>query len=218
MYLCLRIDLDYVPWDSPDAAEFGHGEPASLVRLLELGRQSGYKFHFFASERALRAFPSNAEAILNDGHDLDWLCKRPDQGQARFEEAQALLASQGHVPIGLAVRTAWPEGTNFAALESMRFVSAGPGNVPSHLRHFPVDTKSFRDAVRAGTSVRSWTDGIKAQVREAASRHTALTVVVRPQALAKLDARLVHFREVLDLARAVDLPVRTLRDLLSPTT
>ena len=30
MFLTLRIDLDYVPWDTPDAAEFGHGEPATL--------------------------------------------------------------------------------------------------------------------------------------------------------------------------------------------
>ena len=31
MYFCLRIDLDYVPWDTPDATEFGHGEPAVFL-------------------------------------------------------------------------------------------------------------------------------------------------------------------------------------------
>ena len=58
--------MDYVPWDTPDATEFGHGEPAMVLRLLDMARQRGFKYHFFASNRTLRAFPSSAEAVLND--------------------------------------------------------------------------------------------------------------------------------------------------------
>lgn len=214
MYLCLRIDVDYVPWDSPDAVEFGHGEPAALVRILDLGRQSGYKFHFFASERTLRAFPSNAEAILNDGHDLDWLCKRPEQAAERLDEARGLFGALGHAPMGLAMRGDWPESLPGTSLGDLQFVSAVPGQYPESLRLFPVETRPFREAMRSGLSVRAWTDAVKGQIREAASRRTSLTVVVRPQVLAKYDSRLSHFREIVDLARAVDLPVRTLREQL----
>src|SRR5436189_6418729 len=107
MYFCLRIDLDYVPWDTPDAVEFGHGEPAAFLRLLDLARGSGYRFHFFASERVLRAFPASAEAVLNEGHDLDWFCKHPED-PARKEEALRLLAEMGHKPLGLAIKGNWP--------------------------------------------------------------------------------------------------------------
>jgi hypothetical protein len=217
MYLCLRIDLDYVPWDTPDAGEFGHGEPAMLVRILDLARYTGLKFHFFASERAVRAFPANAEAVLNDGHDLDWLCKRPDQGEARLEEARALFSMLGHVPRGFAIRSAWPPETPpFEGIDTLQFISAPPGEVPAGLRHFPVETRPLREALRGGMSIRTWTDATKAQLRDAASRRIGATVCVRPQVLARYDTRLVHLREIVDLARAVDLPVRTLRELLGP--
>lgn len=217
MYLCLRIDLDYVPWDTPDAGEFGHGEPAALIRILEMGRHTGLKFHFFASERALRAFPANAEAVLNDGHDLDWLCKHPDQGERRLEEARAHFSMLGHVPQGLALRTAWPADVPaFEGLDTLRFVSAPPGAVPGGLIHFPIETRPVREAIRGGMSVRTWTDATKAQLREAASRRVGVTVDIRPQVLSRYDSRLTHLKEILDLARAVDLPIRTLRDLLRP--
>ncbi|MGV3619058.1 MAG: hypothetical protein ACO1SV_27340 [Fimbriimonas sp.] len=217
MYLCLRVDLDYVPWDTPDAGEFGHGEPAMLIRLLEVARFTGLKFHFFASERALRAFPANAEAVLNDGHDLDWLCKRADQGEERLEEARALFSMLGHVPRGLAVRTGWPaDAAPFEGLNTLQFISATPGPVPPGLIHFPVETRPVREALRSGMSVRTWTDATKTQLRDAASRRTGVTVCVRPQVLSRFDARLSHLREILEMARAVDLPVRTLRELLRP--
>jgi hypothetical protein len=215
MYLCLRIDLDYVPWDTPDAAEFGHFEPATLVRLLELARRTGYKLHFFASERALRAFPANGEAVLNDGHDLDWLCKRPEQGSSRFEEAAREFAALGHRAEGLAIRSPWPSEAQGEYLADLRFASGPPGPTPPGLRAFSVETKPFREAVRAGIGVRAWTDAVKAQLRETASRRAGITVVVRPQTLGKYDPKLSHLREILDLARAVDLPVRTLRDLVA---
>lgn len=213
MFLCLRIDLDYVPWDTPDAAEFGHGEPAVLLRVLELARHTGYKFQFFASNRVLRAFPANAEAVLNDGHDLDWFCKHPEAANDRYSEARALFSMIGHVPLGFSVRGSWPSSeTTFDGIQEMRFISAHPGPHPKHLEFFPVETRSARDAVRSGVTARGWTDATKAQLRDAASRNLGTTLVVRPQVMARFDTKLTHLREILALAGALDMPIQTLRD------
>jgi hypothetical protein len=215
MPFTLRVDLDYVPWDSPDAAEFGHGEPAALLRILDLARHTGYKFQFFVSNRVFRAFPTNAEAVLNDGHDLDWLCKHPEAADKRYEEAHQLFATIGHSPLGLAIRGAWPpEATTFKGIEQLQFLSAAPGAIPGRLRLFPVDTRAMREATRAGMSARAWTDVTKVQLREAASRNLGLTVIIRPQVLARFDPQLVHLRELLDFASALDVAVVTLRDRL----
>ena len=94
MFLCLRVNLDYVPWDAALAEEFGHGEPAVVIRLLELARKRGLKLHFFASGRSLRAFPSIGDSVLNDGHDLDWL----GADTAGFAEALPLFRKLGITP------------------------------------------------------------------------------------------------------------------------
>lgn len=215
MYFCLRVDLDYVPWDTPDASEFGHGEPAALLRILDLARHTGYKLHFFISNRVLRAFPTNAEAVLNDGHDVDWLCKHPEAAETRFREARDLFSTIGHVPLGMAIRGSWPlEHPTFQGIETLRFLSAAPGISPAKLKLFPVESRPAREATRSGMSARAWTDVTKTQLRDAASRNFGLTLVVRPQVLARFDPRLAHLRELLDFATALDLQVRTLRDLL----
>lgn len=214
MPLCLRVDLDYVPWDSPDAQEFGHGEPAAFLRLLDLARASGYRFHFFASSRVLRAFSSAAEAVLDEGHDLDWLCKHPRE-PARMEEALARFGEIGHVPVGLAVKGAWPPDGAMAMLSRFRFLSAGPGPAPPGPVHFPVETRPAREAHRLGTNLRAWAETLKDQIRDAASRDLDLTAVVRPQVLARLDPHLAHLREALALAEAVGMEIRTLRELRS---
>jgi hypothetical protein len=206
-FLCIRVDLDYVPWDTPDAAEFGHGEPAMLLRLLEWSRHSGARIHFFASNRVIRAFPATAETVLDEGHDLDWLCKHID----RFDEAKALFEDAGNPLQGLAVRTAWPPEVPPPPL---RFLSASPGRVQEGIRLFPVETKSDRDASRGGLSARGWTEGIKGQVRDAASRNRGLTLSLRPQVLAKFDPKLQLMQEIFSLAHAVGLPNRTLRQLI----
>lgn len=213
MFLCIRVDLDYVPWDTPDAHEFGHGEPAAFLRLLELAKYSGERFHFFASNRVLRAFPATAEAVLNEGHDLDWFSKHPGEEDDRFEEAVELFSTIGHRPIGMSVRAVWPEQA--AVHPELTFLSSAPGPVPAGLRHFPVETKSDRDAARNGITARAWTDTIKAQLRDAATRERDLTVVVRPQVLAKFDPKLAHVKEIMDLARAVGLPIGTFRQHLA---
>lgn len=211
----LRVDLDYVPWDTPDAAEFGHGEPAALLRLLELARHTGYKFQFFASNRVLRAFPANAEAVLNDGHDLDWLCKHPEHADERYAEAHTLFSLIGHVPIGMAAKRAWPsEDTMFEGIDELVYLSALPGPCPPGLVLFPVETRAVREAVQSGMAARTWTDLTKTQLRDFASRNLSLTLAVRPQVLARFDSRLSHLKEILEFATALDLSILTLRERL----
>jgi hypothetical protein len=215
MFICLRIDLDYVPWDSPDAADFGHAEPAVFLRLMDLARYRGDKYQFFASTRTLRAFPASAEAILSEGHALDWLCKHPQEPGARFAEAQELFGLHGHQPLGMAVAGAYPANVpEFAGLNSLRFLSANLGPRPDNLILFPVETKPMREGIRTGQSVRTWLDSTKSAVRDLASRNRSVTVTVRPQVLGKVDPHLVVLREVLDLAAVADLRMQTLREAL----
>lgn len=215
MFFCLRIDLDYVPWDTPDAGEFGHGEPAMLLRLLDFARLTGYKFHFFVSERVLRAFPAAAEAVLNDGHDLDWLCKHPEDAADRYQEIKLLFATHGHTALGMAIKGAWPDGATFEGIEELKFLSGSPGFQPSGLKLFAVESRGTREAVRSGLTARAWTDATKSYIRQQASRNLEVTVAVRPQVLSKLDPKLVFTREILEIARAVEMPIRTLREQLS---
>lgn len=233
----MRIDLDYVPWDTPDAEAFGHGEPAMLLRLLEMARASGLRFQFFASNRVLRAFPASPEAVLSDGHDLDWFCKHPSEPGARLDEALRLFREIGHQPIGLALRGAWPADGQ-VDLSGFRFISCAPGPVPGAtlssgsgeggpdlplpppserggLIHFPVETRGTRDAMRSGLSARAWTDATKTLIREHASRRLSVTVVVRPQVLAKYDPRLGHVREILEIAGAAGMEIKTLRQAIA---
>jgi hypothetical protein len=212
--LCVRVDLDYVPWDTPDAKEFGHSEPAVLLRMLDLAKTNGYKFHFFASERSIQALPAEADAVLNDGHDLDWLCKRPDEADKRFARALDLFKQVNHIPIGLACKGAWPEETAFDGAAQLQFLSAQPGPIPGNLRLFPVETRSAREAFRNGSSVKSWADHAKLAIRDSVSRGRSVTLVVRPQVLGRFDPKLIFLDEILVLAQAVGAQVRTLRELL----
>lgn len=201
--LCVRVDLDYVPWDTPDAAQFGHGEPAMVLRLLELARRTGVRWHFFASERALRAFPAEADAVLNDGHDLDYLAKHPAE-KGRWDEAQRLFAAVGHKARGWAIRVPWPMGLE--APSGVGFFS-GPGNADPPARLFPTTGPSLHDASRAGVGLRGWLD---TTLPEALDRGG--TLVVSPQVLARVDPRLTGLEEVLREARGAGMALRTLRE------
>jgi hypothetical protein len=215
MFFTFRIDLDYVPWDTPDAVEFGHSEPAMLLRLLELAKFKNYRYQFFISNRVLRALPTVAEAAMGDGHALDWFCKHPEEPDGRFHEALALFSQMGHVPRGMAVRGAYPAAIElFDGIGELRFLSAAPGPCPPGMSLFPVETKPIREGLRAGTSARSWCDAIKTFMRDAASRSKDVTVDVRPQVLGKHDPKLTFVKEILELATALDFKVSTCRDLL----
>ncbi len=216
MYLCLRVDLDYVPWDSPDAKEFGHGEPAVVIRLLDFARENGLKLHFFASERVLRAFPAGIHAVLNDGHHLDFLSKHPEDFLPRYESAFRRFAEYGVEPMGIALREAWPETGALPDFPSeLVFASAPFGSKLGRLRVFPVETRPERDALRSGQTVRVWADGVRAKLRECVSLNRGATIMVRPQVLAKVDPKLKSLKELADLGIALGLKQRTLRDLVS---
>ncbi len=202
-FLCVRVDLDYVPWDTPDAQQFGHGEPAMVLRLLELGRRTGTRWHFFASERALRAFPAEADAVLNDGHDLDYLAKHPDE-RARWEEAERLFAAVGHQARGWAIRSLWPSGEELPS--AIDFVSGPPSSSPSR-RLFPTTGRSLHESVRAGPGMRPWLDATLPEALRDGG-----TLVVSPQVLARVDPRLEGLAEVLRAARTAGVPIRTLRE------
>lgn len=207
-FLCVRIDLDYVPWDTPDAQQFGHGEPAMLLRLLELGRRNGARWHFFASERALRAFPTGADAVLNDGHDLDYLAKHPDDAP-RWELAQRLFAALGHSAQGWAIREPWPSA--LGSPEGVGFVS-GPPETDPPVRLFPTWGKSLHEFVRGGGTLRKWLEGVLLGASEAGSE--GLTAVVSPQVLARVDPRLAGLEDLMRAVRETGLPMRTLREAL----
>ncbi|MBL8087826.1 MAG: hypothetical protein JNM85_07115 [Chthonomonas sp.] len=213
--LCLRVDLDYVPWDSPDGEEFGHGEPAMVLKLLEQARHTGAKYHFFTSNRSLRAFPTIADAVLNDGHHLDWLCKQPDQLAVRWAQAKELFAMHGHAIQGCGLRGELPIGLELP--EQIRFVSAmaTPGETVERtdLRIFKVETRPERDALRSGQTARAWMESVKTQLRAFASHGQSATVVVRPQVLAKVDVKLAQIKELVSFTRAVGMRVQTLREM-----
>lgn len=219
MYFCLRVDVDYVPWDTPDAKEFGHGEPAMVLRILDLCKQRNYRSHFFVSNRVLRAFPTIADAVLNEDHDLDWFCKHPEDYERRYSDAKVLFKQAGHQPMGLCVRGTWPEDCVNTSLPSeLRFLSASSGPHPNGVRLFPVDTCTDRDTLRGGQSIRNWTDALKQHLRQAASKNIGTTICVRPQVLATFDSKLTYLRELIEFADAVGLKMLTLRELLVGTT
>ena len=202
--VCLRVDLDYVPWDSPDARDFGHGEPAMLLRLLESARRSGLRLHFFASERVLRAFPTQADAVLDEGHDLDYLAKHPAEG-ARTREAMRLFAAVGHAVEGWAVRSKWPEG--LAAPPGVRFFS-GPADASPPGTLYPTVGRTLHDAVRAGSGLRSWLDATLPELERDGG-----TVVLSPQVLARVDPRLAGLEEIVRAMAEAGVVPRTLREL-----
>lgn len=215
MTFTLRVDLDYVPWDMPDAKEFGHGEPAVLVRLLDLARSTGAKLHFFASERVIRAFPTAIEAIRDDGHDLDWLCKHPEEMNARWTAAQEAIDGFDMRFAGLALHHSWPAELGEHIPAGLSFCSGPASSPPPGIRYFPVETRPDRDALRSGQSIRGWSDSVKLHLRNMASVNRGATVAIRPQVMAKIDPGLRHTKEILELALAVGLRVRTLRDILA---
>lgn len=212
MYLTVRVDLDYVPWDMPDAKEFGHGEPAMTILLLEMARAKGLKLHFFASERVLRAFPTISESVLNEGHHLDWLCKHPEDFENRYEETKRSFSQLGLTPMGFALRGSFPNLENPIQLgPELKFISCAGEDPETGLKHYPVETRPERDALRAGQTVRAWSEAVRGSLREHANSEGS-TFVVRPQVLSKVDPKLQHVGDLIDFGLSLGLKLRTLRE------
>lgn len=213
MRFTLRVDLDYVPWDSPDATEFGHGEPAMILRLLDLAEQVGGRWHFFASNRVLRAFSDSIGGLSAQGHALDWYCKHPEQWSTRASDAVVLFQEIGIMPVGLATKSAWPSDLpDIEPRHTFQYLSAPPG--PAPFKVFPVTAPSDRDAYRSGHSAVLWSSELKSILRSAAARGQDAVFSVRPQVLAKFDPHLDEVRALALLAKGLDfhidcLPWRT---------
>ncbi len=201
-----RFDLDYVPWDTADAADFGHGEPAMVLRLLTAARERGLKFQFFASTRVLRAFPSLGESVLNEGHALDWLCKHP----TRHALAVDLFARIGHRFRGIAV----VRPTEVDLIAASEFVvSHWP--VTGHAPVIPQRLPELRDFIRGGQSLADW---LAAASSELQSESEVVVIAARPQALSHVDPQLLVFAELFATSRqpAFASECLTLGDISSP--
>lgn len=214
MFLCFRVDLDYVPWDTPDASDFGHGEPAMILKLLELARETKFQFHFFASYRQLQAFPTAAQLILDEGHDLDWLCKHPLQAQARLDECLAAFQAINHQPIGTAAKETWMEDAPVPE-QTSQFLTAKQGPKPPKVPFFPVLYKTPKEAYKSGVTSHQWLSDLKVQLRDHASRRVPITISLRPQTLKKFDPQLAIVKEALTFSHAIGLQVITLRQAIS---
>lgn len=209
MFLCLRVDLDYVPWD---AEEFGHGEPAMVLRLLDFARATGVKLHFFVSARSLRAFPTSADAVLGEGHDLDWLCTIPDDPCA-FEKASELFRLAGHQPRGFALQAnPLPDAAREWA-KTFDFMSARGELCLDEMVCHPTISPTDVEAVRSGMTSTSWSKEVSKMLQLAAHVTAEATTCLSGQGLAKLDPSLQGLRRVLEAAKENGLPVRTLRDV-----
>lgn len=193
--ICLRFDLDYVPWDSVNAEKYGHGEPAMILKLLDFARQSGFKFHFFISNRALRTFPTTADAILGEGHDLDWLTS----DLQTLEEAKILFSLAGHDIQGLATASPLKVGES---LDDIHFLTGPEGAHESNVPYFPaIDFEELSLMFRAERE------------RLSAEGHVAV-VTNRPQEMAKLDPSLSRFKNLVRQISESSTPIRTLRDVV----
>jgi hypothetical protein len=203
--ICLRLDLDYVPWDAVNAEKYGHGEPAIVLKLLDLARQTGIKFHFFVSNRSLRTFPTTADAILGEGHDLDWLTHYPDDADL-FLEARELFTLAGHKIEGVATDLPWPAGSDVTWLSDLNFLTAPTGPHPEHLAFFPETGRADADILPFGLGKQ---DVARAHGGPEGGHGT---IVAQPMILAKVDPSLKHFRELINVLNVNAIPVRTLRD------
>jgi hypothetical protein len=200
MNFCLRVDLDYVPWDTEAAEEYGHSEPAIFMRLLELAKVHGYKFHFFASTRVLRAFPATAEAVLNEGHDLDWLIS-PNQ------ELDSSLGFQeiGHTPMGAAINTTEQLMIALPEIE-IKFLchDSKQGHLGTGIKEFHVKAAPLEDATKGAEGYKQWLKNLVQEQTE------TVIMPIRPQILGKIDPKLKQLEAVL-----LKMPVpKTLRELV----
>lgn len=129
----VRVDLAYNPWDDATVEEFGHGEPAALVALLDLVRLEGIKLHVFATLPFMQLFPSAVTAVLGDLHDLDLLLTP----RVTWEDAQNLAATHHYRFEGLAF-----EGHTFTPLPTQaKFVST-QSQLTKETPNFPVTLAS----------------------------------------------------------------------------
>ncbi len=203
MTFCLRIDLDYVPWEAEE-----HGEPAMVVRLLDQAREKGWRHHFFVSTRTLRALPTLADSILNEGHDLDWICPRPDNIERDFNEAQQVFGEHGHVIEGAGLINAWPAGLPGPA--PLRWYASIDGTGPGEAVIHPTLWISPKDAAKSGLGGEMWGEMV---VERLAGVEGALAIRTLPSFLSRIDPRLRSLDKMISALLAAGGQMKTLREL-----
>ena len=202
MDFCLRIDLDYVPWDADE-----HDEPAMLVRLLDQARSSGWKHHFFASTRTVRAFSPLAESILNEGHDLDWICPRPEHVVADLREASTVFGVHGQALAGAGLISAWPAG--LPGPEALRWYSSIDGTGPDDALIFPALWISPKEASRRGFGGEMWGEMVEERVTQT---DASVAIRVQPSFLARIDPRLRMLDKLIAALLSQGRQMRTMRE------
>ncbi|MFN7172531.1 MAG: hypothetical protein ACK4P3_07090 [Fimbriimonadaceae bacterium] len=210
--VALRVDLDYVPWDTPDAEEFGHSEPAVVLRLLQWATTRKISLSFFCSTRVMRVFPSMVEKVEYEGHVAEWLCKHPQECTTRLEEAAEVFAACGAQPQGIGLKTVatlkeadwqqWP----------FRFGSGPVGTSIDGLPCFAVDGNTDRESYWANVPAYKWADQLKGMIRNRIASQNVLTIAIRPQVLAKYDPTLQHLDSLVEYVQVMDTPIVLLRD------
>jgi hypothetical protein len=186
----VRIDLAALPWTGLDGGIDATHEITMLLRLLELGRRTGHRFHFFSTAASLRAFPMSAEAILTEGHVLDWLA---DGEEATDEVLQAFLEN-GVQPTGAGLtQSEVPELPDW-----VRF-TCGPGQGGSQVKHFGLRNEPLRDALLAGQTYAGWLAAAGVPSDES-------VVTLDPASLFGLDPTLKDFSAWLNQQKLTTLP------------
>ena len=164
-----------------------------------IGRNSVTAADFFISSRVLRAFPATADAILGEGHDLDWLSHLPADAN-EFAEARHLIALVGHNFFGLAMTQPWPEASNLECLASMKFAT-GPILPASQgqITFFPETGRFDKDD-----------SSERIRIEMLGEESDTNVFVARPQVLARKDPQLKVLRQLLNSS----LKIQTLRDAI----
>lgn len=208
-FACIRADLDYVPWDTVAAEEWGHGEPAMLLRLLSFGRERGLRVHFFSSTRSTRAFPAAIEAILDEGHDLDWLCRVATPTEVEIEASRALFKRHSHAIRGSGFSVSGP-----ISAAGFEFVSAGAELENAGPRHFPQLAPTAINAAQSGQSARAWRESVIEHAQQCSDQANGFTLAIRPQVLSRFDPTLSHLDAILRAISELEMPLRTLRQVI----
>lgn len=220
--VALRVDLDYVPWDTPDVEEFGHSEPAVVLKLLQWAASRKLSLSFFCSTRVMRVFPSMVAKVEYEGHVVEWLCKHPQEFRSRLESAMEVFASCGAKPEGIGFKTHATIKKEDYKQWPFRFSSGPPGTSVEGLPCFPVDGNTDRESYWANIPAYKWADQLKGMIRNRSTSHDVLTIGIRPQVLAKYDPTLQHLDSLVEYVQVMDTPIVLLRDrpevrMLDPT-
>ena len=196
--LTVRVDLEATPWPTEENRTLGHGEAAMLVRLLDLARHRGLKYHFFVTTEVMSLFPAAVESVLGDLHDLDWLGDGSVEG---WGEAQKSARRFQHVFEGYALRA----GDSAVAVAG--FVCGAGGDFEVNL----TEQEAF-----FGDKPSAWVRQVLKGLEGIENGHAVWRI--RPQVLGHTDSSLTKVAQVLGAAKEMGFSNRTLREITADVT